>query len=39
MEVTDLEKLADMVKDPKLQPFKDKHTVIDPITVSIEVAV
>jgi hypothetical protein len=39
MEVTDLDKLAEMTKDPKLQPFKDKHTVIEPITVSIEVAV
>jgi len=39
MEVTDLSKLADMINDPKLQPFKDKHTVIDPITVSMQVPV
>lgn len=39
MEVTDMEKLGEMVNDPKLQPLKDKHTVIDPITVSIEVPV
>jgi len=39
LEVTDLEKLAEMVNDPKLKPFKAKHTVIDPIKVSIEVAV
>jgi hypothetical protein len=39
LEVTDLEKLAEMVNDPKLQPFKIKHTVIEPITVSIEVAI
>jgi hypothetical protein len=39
MEVTDLDKLAEMVNDPALQPVKDKHTVIDPITISIEVPV
>jgi len=39
LEVTDLEKLGEMVKDPKLQPFKEKHTVIEPIIVSMEVAV
>ena len=30
LEVSDLEKLGEMVKDPKLQPFKEKHTVIEP---------
>ena len=39
MEVTDMEKLGEMVNDPKLQHFKEKHTVIEPITVSIEVPV
>ena len=39
MEVTDLEELGKLVNDPKLQPFKEKHTVIEPIIVSIEVAV
>jgi hypothetical protein len=39
MEVSDLEQLGEMVNDPKLQHFKEKHTVIEPITVSIEVAV
>jgi hypothetical protein len=39
MEVSDLEQLGEMVNDPKLKPFKEKHTVIEPITVSIEVAV
>ncbi len=39
MEVTDLEKLGEMVQDPTLQPLKDKHTVIDPICVYVEVAV
>ena len=38
MEVTDLTKLAEMMNDPKNQPLKDKHTVIDPITVSMQVA-
>ena len=39
MEVTDMEKLGEMVNDPTLQPLKDKHTVIDPITVYVEVPV
>jgi hypothetical protein len=39
MEVADLAQLAEMVNDPKLKPFKEKHTVIEPITVSLEVAV
>jgi hypothetical protein len=39
LEVTDLDKLGEMMNDPKLQPFKDKHTVIEPITISMEVAV
>jgi hypothetical protein len=39
MDVTDLDKLAEMVNDPKLEPYKAKHTVIEPITISMEVAV
>ena len=39
MEVTDLEKLSEMMNDPKLQHYKEKHTVIEPIDVSVEVAV
>jgi len=39
MEVTDLAKLSEMVNDPALKPLKDKHTVIDPISVYIEVPV
>ena len=39
MEVTDLAKLSEMVNDPALKPFKDKHTVIEPISVYVEVAV
>jgi hypothetical protein len=39
LEISDMEKFGEMVKDPRLQPFKDKHTVIEPIIVSMEVAV
>jgi len=39
MEVADLDKLADMVNDPGMKPKKDKHTVIDPINVYIQVPV
>jgi hypothetical protein len=39
LEVTDLDKFAAMVNDPTIQPLKDKHTVIDPISVYMEVAV
>ena len=39
MEVTDLDKLSAMTNDPALQPIKDKHTVIDPIIVYVEVQV
>lgn len=38
LEVTDLDQLAEMVNDPKLKPFKEKHTVIEPIIVSFQVA-
>jgi hypothetical protein len=36
-EVTDLEKLGAIVNDPKNQEPKDRHTVIDPITMSMQV--
>jgi hypothetical protein len=39
LQVTDLDKLAELVNDPKLKPFKEKHTVIEPITISTEVEV
>lgn len=39
MEVNDMEKLYEMMNDPKTIPLKNKHTVIDPITVSMQVAV
>lgn len=39
LEVSDLEKLNELMTDPEVQPYKDKHTVIDPIEVFIEVPV
>jgi len=39
LEVSDLDKFAEMMKDPAIQPYKDKHTVIDPVLVYMEVAV
>lgn len=37
VEVTDLEKLGAIINDPKNQDAKDRHTVIDPITMSMQV--
>jgi len=37
MEVTDLEKLKAIINDPKNQGIKDKHTVLEPITISSQV--
>ncbi|MGB5236078.1 MAG: hypothetical protein WBM43_12630 [Flavobacteriaceae bacterium] len=39
MEVTDMEKLGAIMKDPNTQAAKDRHTVLEPIIMSIEVAV
>ena len=39
MEVTDMEKLNSLMTYPKIQKDKDRHTVKDPITVSVQVAV
>jgi hypothetical protein len=39
LEVTDMDKLTEIMNDPKIQPFKVKHTVIDPITISVQVPV
>ena len=39
MEVSDMNKLNEIANDPKLQPLKEKHTVLDPIIISVEVAV
>ncbi len=37
IEVTDLEKLKAIINDPKNQGIKDKHTVLEPITMSMPV--
>jgi hypothetical protein len=37
VEVNDMEKLGAIINDPKNQKFKDKHTVIDPIIMSMQV--
>jgi hypothetical protein len=37
IETTDLELLGAIINDPKTQPFKDKHTVLEPITLSKEI--
>ncbi len=39
LEVTDMEKLAAIMNDPKVQEAKDRHTVIDPIVLSMPVAI
>ncbi len=37
MEVIDMEKLGAIMNDPKTQQAKDRHTVLEPITMSMEV--
>ena len=39
LEVTDMNKLGAIMSDPKVQAAKDRHTVVDPILLSIPVAV
>jgi len=39
MEVTDMEKLGAIINDPKNQEAKDRHTVIEPIVLSMQVEV
>ena len=39
LEVTDMEKLGAIMKDPNVQQAKDRHTVVDPILLSMPVAV
>lgn len=39
LEVNDMEKLNAIMTDPKVQPYKDKHTVIDPVEVFMQVDV
>ena len=37
VEATDIEKLGAIINDPKNKGVKDKHTVLDPITISMSV--
>ncbi len=37
MEVTDLEKLVSIINSPDNQDLKNKHTVLEPVTISIPV--
>lgn len=37
VEVTDLEKLGAIINDPKNQDAKDRHTVFEPIIMSMQV--
>ncbi len=39
LEVTDMEKLGAIMNDPNIQEAKDRHTVKEPIILSIQVAV
>ncbi len=39
LEVTDMEKLAAIMTDPNVQEAKDRHTVKDPILLSMQVGV
>lgn len=37
LEVTDLELLGAIINDPKHQGLKNKHTVLEPITMSMKI--
>lgn len=39
LEVTDMEKLGAIMTDPNVQEAKDRHTVKDPILLSVQVTV
>jgi len=39
LEVEDIDKVGEMVNDPALKPYKEKHTVIEPISVYLQVPV
>ena len=39
LEVTDMDKLGALMNDPSIQEAKDRHTVKDPILLSMPVAV
>ncbi len=37
LEVTDMEKMRTLINDPKNQEIKDRHTVLEPIIMSMSV--
>ncbi len=37
VDTDDIEKLGEIINDPKIQPVKDRHTVLEPITMSTEI--
>ena len=37
IKVTDMEKFGTIMNDPKTQGTKDRHTVLEPITMSMQV--
>jgi hypothetical protein len=37
LEVTDMEKFGAIMNDPNTQDAKDRHTVLEPITISMQV--
>ncbi|MBK8982692.1 MAG: hypothetical protein IPM38_10330 [Ignavibacteria bacterium] len=39
IEVTDMDKLGAIINDPANQDIKDKHTVMEPIVISVPVEV
>jgi hypothetical protein len=39
LEVTDMDKLLAIMNDPKVQSAKDRHTVKEPLVISMPVAV
>jgi quinol monooxygenase YgiN len=39
LEVTDMEKLGAIMNDPNIQEAKDRHTVKEPIILSVQMAV
>ena len=39
LEVTDMDKLGAIMNDPNIQDAKDRHTVIEPILLSMQVPV
>ncbi|MDE3184255.1 MAG: hypothetical protein KGM16_12630 [Bacteroidota bacterium] len=39
LEVTDMEKFGAIMNDPDTQRFKEKHTVIEPVIISMQVDV